>query len=73
MKRPRRYEILTKVLDLSKSKVLFRFGTFKPKDWTIVKGTPEWTVSARQITGGGPDETTPAPRRLQRRSDIVGF
>lgn len=58
MKRPRRYEILTKVLDLSKSKVLFRFGTFKPKDWTIVKGTPEWTVSARQITGGGPDETT---------------
>ena len=58
MTKRRTFTMLTKTLDLAKSKVLYRFDTFNPKDWTIVKGTPKWTVAGRKITGGSPDEPT---------------
>ena len=58
MTKRRTFTMLTKTLDLAKSKVLYRFDTFNPKDWTIVKGAPKWTVAGKKITGGSPDEPT---------------
>ena len=52
------FVFVCKKLDLAKSEVLHRFETFDPAEWTIVRGTPKWSVSAEAIRGGGPDEPT---------------
>jgi len=57
-KTQKKFTVLTKELDLAKSEVLYRFETFDPKDWTIVRGTPKWTVSPKCVTGGSPAEPT---------------
>ena len=48
------YDILCKRLDLEKSEVLYRFDAFDPKDWTIVRGMPEWRIERNRIVGGSP-------------------
>ena len=50
--------MVCKKLDLAKSKLLYKFNTFDPKEWTIVKGSPKWSVGRRSIVGGSPDEPT---------------
>ena len=45
------FVFVCKKLDLAKSEVLHRFDTFDPAEWTIVKGTPKWSVSADAIRG----------------------
>ena len=52
------FQILCKRLDLGASEVLYKFDRFDPADWKKVCGTPKWKVSAKKITGGGPDEPT---------------
>ena len=54
----RTFTMVCKKLDLAKSKELYRFRSFDPKDWTIVKGTPKWSVGRRSVIGGSPDEPT---------------
>lgn len=57
-RRVRTFTMLCKKLDLRKSELIYRFDTFSPEEWTIVRGTPEWSVGAKRIRGGGPDEPT---------------
>ena len=54
----RTFTFVCKRLDLAGSRLLYAFDSFDPKDWTRVIGTPKWTVSAKKITGGSPDEPT---------------
>ena len=56
--RKREFTILCKKLDLASSEVLYKFDSFDAAEWTIVRGTPKWTVSKKKIVGGGPDEQT---------------
>ena len=52
------FDVIFKRIDLSKSELLYDFRTFSPADWSIVVGTPKWTVHPDRIVGGGPDERT---------------
>ena len=54
----KKFVFVCKKLDLAKSEVLHRFETFDSAEWTIVKGTPKWSVSPTAIRGGSPDELT---------------
>ena len=69
----RTFTMVCKQLDLAKSKALYKFDTFNPKDWTIVKGTPKWKVSAKKIRGGGADEPTHGQIFFRRpvKGDVV--
>lgn len=49
-------KLVTSLLDLDKSELLYDFKTFRPDDWTITRHTPSWQVSSDAIIGGKPDE-----------------
>jgi len=69
----REFTILCKKLSLDESELLHSFGTFDPKDWTHVVGTPKWKVSAKNIRGGSPDEPTHGQIFFRKpvRGDVV--
>lgn len=52
------YDIVFKRIDLGASEVLRDFRTFDPNEWSVVVGTPKWTVHPDRIVGGGPDVRT---------------
>ncbi|MBQ2632679.1 MAG: hypothetical protein IJG13_23605, partial [Kiritimatiellae bacterium] len=52
------YDIVFKRIDLGASEVIRDFKTFDPDEWSIVVGTPKWTVHPDRIVGGGPDVRT---------------
>ncbi|MCI6288576.1 MAG: DUF1080 domain-containing protein [Lentisphaeria bacterium] len=49
-------KVISQLIDLDKSELLYDFKTFSPEDWTITRHTPPWQVTPDAIIGGKPDE-----------------
>lgn len=49
-------KVISQLIDLDKSELLYDFKTFAPEDWTITRHTPPWQVTPEAIIGGKPDE-----------------
>lgn len=52
----KRVRLLSEVIDLEKSELLYDFAEFKAEDWSITRHAPPWKVSRDCIIGGQADE-----------------